>query len=372
MKISREWGTGSVFPRGNGRWCAKLQIPGAKPKYFYGRTEKIAAQKLDEARRRLGLGMPILSDRYTLSQFLDMWLHEVVSQGRESTYQAYQQRLVAHVIPRIGHVPIVRLTPQHVHRMMLDSAETGLAARTVRELRNVLRAALNVALKWGYVERNVAALTEPPKVKKFQAQSLDDEQALALVRHVRGHRLEALFILTLTLGLRRGEVLGLMWDDIDLDGAALQIRRQLQELRGRRSLVELKTESSLRTLAIPQFIVRSLREHRTRQIEQRLSAGSRWQEIGLVFPSEIGTPFGPRNLNREYYPIRDALGLGSLRFHDLRHSAGTILRIVGVELKIVQRILGHANYQTTADIYSPVIPKEMRDAAHQLDLLFGA
>lgn len=370
--MTRAWGSGTVFRRGDGRWCGKLQMPGSQPKYVYGRTRKDVEQKLDDARRRLGLGLPILTDRYTLAEFLGTWLDEIVSTGRESTYAIYRQRLESHVLPRIGQVPLTRLAPQHVQSMMADALAGGLSPRTVRELRGVLRAALNVALRWGYVERNVAALAEPPKVEPYQARSLTASEALRFLEHVRGHRLESLFVLSLGLGLRQGELLGLRWDDVDLDAASLHVRVQLQQVKGKPQLVELKTKASRRPLSLPAFIVRSLRDHRTRQLQQRLQAGTSWQEWGLVFPSSVGTPLSARNLDREFYAVRAELGLDTLRFHDLRHSAGTMLRLQGVSMKTTQLILGHASYHTTADTYSHVLPDEIVDAARRLDLLFGA
>jgi integrase len=180
-----------------------------------------------------------------------------------------------------------------------DRLQSGLSPQTIRHIIATLRAALGVAVKWQLVHRNFAALVSLPRIQKQEMKVFTAEQAKAFLDSVKGHRLEALFIMALTLGLRRGELLGLRWADIDLDTATLRVSYGLQRFDGKLHLVEPKTEKSRRVL-LPSLLIVALRAHRTRQLEERLATGSDWQESGFVFASTIGTPLEPRNLNRTF------------------------------------------------------------------------
>ena len=201
---------------------------------------------------------------------------------------------------------------------------------------------------------------------------LNVEQAKAFLKAAAGDRLEALFTVATSLGLRQAEALGLRWDDLDLDGARLSVRVSLQRIDGKPQLVETKTDKSRRTIKLPQFAVAALRAHRARQAEERLVAGSRWhKEWGLVFTTTIGTPIDRRNLLRRFREILTAANVPSHRFHDLRHTAASLLFAQDVRPKVVQEILGHSRIETTLNIYTHLLPELHDAAAEKMDALFG-
>jgi integrase len=173
------------------------------------------------------------------------------------------------------------------------------------------------------------------------------------------------------LGLRRGEVLGLRWEDVDLNAGTLRITGALQRLNGQLERTATKTKSSKRALSLPAVLVRTLQTHRDRQDLER--QGAEWKEHGLVFSTVVGTPIDPRNLNRQFRSILKKAGLPTTtRFHDLRHSAATFMLLIGVPLKVISKILGHTQIATTADVYAHILPELERDAADRMDELFGS
>jgi len=248
-------------------------------------------------------------------------------------------------------------------RIVEHLAAAGLSPRTVQYLRAILRRALGQALKWGLLARNVATLVDPPRVERHEVEPLTPEQAKALLATCRGDRLEALYTVALALGLR--------WDDVDLDGDMLRVRKQLQRIDGKLQLTEPKTARSRRSIALPGFAVQALREHRVRQFEERLLAGSRWQDMGLVFPSTIGTPVEPRNLVPQYHRLLDRAGLPAKRFHDLRHTCATLLLIQGEDIRVVMDVHGHSQISLTANTYQHVVQSLKERAADRMEAMFG-
>ena len=242
----------------------------------------------------------------------------------------------------------------------------------MREIRAVLRIALNQALKWGLVARNVAALVSPPHVEAYEGRSLTVAEAKAFIAACRGDRLEALYIVALGLGLRQGEVLGLRWEDVDVENAVLRIRQQVQRGDGALKLVELKTKKSRRTLPLPPFAVTALREHRARQLAERIRAGARWKDLGLVFSTSVGTPLDARNVTRLFTALRTSVkDLPDFTFHDTRRTCSSILLALGVHPRVVMEILGHAQIAITMEVYTDVVPELMTDAFARLETALG-
>ncbi len=236
-------------------------------------------------------------------------------------------------------------------------------------------------MKWSLVHRNVATLVTPPRVQKQEMKIFTPEQANVFLDSIKGHRLEALFVTALTLGLRRGELLGLRWSDIDFEARApfLRVNYALQRLDGELQLTEPKTEKSRSALPLPARLVAALRSHRAYQLEERLALGSKWQETGFVFASTIGTPLEPRNLNRLFDGLlekaNDSLEenakLPKIRLHDLRHSCATFLLSQGVPMRTVMEILRHSQISLTMNTYAHVMPEMTQAAIGVMDVIFA-
>ncbi len=236
----------------------------------------------------------------------------------------------------------------------------------------VLRRALKQALKWELVARNAAQLVDAPRVAQREIESFTPEQAKTFLDAIRGDRLEALYSVALAVGLRKGEILGLKWSDVDLDKRTLTVRASLQRINGALILVEPKSRQSRRTVALPRTVTDALRPHRARQFQERLLACSLWQDHGLVFPTTIGTPMDTRNLTRHFKRALQGAGLPLRRFHDLRHSCASLLLAQGVHPRVVMEILGHSQISLTMNTYSHVIDELQHEAAAQIDAVLGA
>jgi integrase len=196
---------------------------------------------------------------------------------------------------------------------------------------------------------------------------LTPEQARLFLGSVRGDRLEALYTVGLALGLRQGEILGLRWSDVDLDGGELRVAQALQRVNGRLQFVEPKSITSRRTVRLPNTVIRALRSHRVRQLEERLLAPDRWEKSDLVFTTSFGSPLDGRSVTRRFQAALEKAGLPRLRFHDLRHTAASIMLAQGISPRVVMETLGHSQISLTMNTYSHVMPSLKRDAAERMD-----
>jgi len=363
---------GTIRQRADGRWEAQVSMPRGKRKSYYGKTRREAQDKLRAALRDLDAGLDLAAGRQTVGQFLDRWLADVAKPSvRPSTYESYAGHVRNHLKPALGHIQLAKLTPQQVQTMLTEKTAAGLSPRTVQYIRAVLRRALGQAMKWGLVARNVATLTEPPRSAKKPVQPLTAEQARAFLDFTKDDRLGPLFHVAITTGLRQGELFGLRWPDVDLAAGTLTVRHALQRINGKPTLVAPKTDKSRRTVTLPASAVAALREQRKRQLQERLLAGSRWQDWGLVFASTIGTPLEPTNVTHRFQRLLADAGLPRQRFHDLRHCAASLLLAGGVPLRTIMGILGHSQISLTANTYTHLAPALERDAAAALDAVLA-
>jgi integrase len=366
---------GSIFQRKDGRWAATIHLGyrngKRQRKTFYGETRAAVSKQLTVALRDHEQGLPVAVERQTVAQFLDRWLEDCAKPAvRVKTYTSYAQTARLYLKPKIGHHQLAKLAPQHLQEMMKELTEE-VSAHTAAYARTVLRIALGEALKWGLVARNVASLVDPPRRQRLRVNPFTPEEAHAFLQAIKGDRLEALFSVPLAMGLRQGEALGLRWTDIDFEARLLKLERQLQRENGKLTLTELKSESSRRTLPLPETVVTALRAHRIRQLEEKMLAGKRWQENGLVFTSTVGTPLDARNLLRKYHAARERAGLRHQRYHDLRHCAGSLLLAQGVPPKTISEILGHSDIRLTLNTYAHVMPVMKREAADLMDAILS-
>lgn len=285
------------------------------------------------------------------------------------TYASYACLIRIHLIPELGHVPLAKLSPQQVQALLNRKLASGLAPRRVAMIRGVLRTALNQALRWGLVARNVATLVTPPRAAHFEVRPLDPAQARAFLDAVRGDRLEALYTVALALGLRQGEALGLRWDDVDVEAGVLHVRHALQRIDSKLQLVEPKSARSRRTIVLPDIVRDALRAHRVRQAEQRLGVGAEWEETGFVFTTALGRPLNDSNVTHMFQRHLARAGLPHQRFHDLRHACASLLLAQGVGPRVVMELLGHSQIALTLNTYSHVLPGLQKQAAVQMDAL---
>ncbi len=295
----RGHGERSIYRRNDGRWAASITLETGKRKTFYGKTRREVQEQLKAALHQQQEGTLITAPQQTLKQYLEYWLEEVHRQSiRDRTYECYEQIVRLHLVPALGHHPLQKLMPQHLQSFYNKKLKEGLSTTTVISFHNVLHKALKHAVRWNLVARNVCDMVSPPRRKHFEIQPLNLEQVQQLLAAARGHPQEALFILALTTGMRRGELLGLKWQDINVEAGTLQIRRILSRIPGKlpgKGYVEAepKTEKSRRSISLTPFALEALKQHRVRQLEAKLNAGSQWQEHDYVFCTSIGTHLNP-------------------------------------------------------------------------------
>ena len=361
-------GEDSIWRRKSGGWCAQYTVytsEGRKRRTLYGKTRQEVAAKLSKALADREGGLTFDAGSLTVGEYLARWLsHSVQDTVSQKTYERYESIVRVHLSPALGRIRLKTLTPDHVRGLYREKLDSGLAPRSVLHIHRTLSKALKQPTDDGLIPRNAAASVKPPQARREEMQPLSRDQVRMFLDTVKGDRMEALYILAVTSGLRQGELLALKWEDVDLEGTnpTLEVRRSLSETRGRRSFVTPKSGRG-RHLRLSKRAAGALRGHRKRQLEERVRKAGLWEDHGLIFPSEVGTPMSGRNLYRAFkIRVKRASLPQTLRFHDLRHTCATLLLRQGVNPKFVQELLSHAHISLTLNTYSHVLP-EMGDAA---------
>lgn len=362
MRRRRGNGEGTVYRTSDGRWRGQASIAG-KRHSVCGRTRAAALQEL--GRTIAASRAAIDGAATTLAGLLDRWLDEVVAPAlRPRTVRLYGDIARLHLIPALGSLPLAELRPEHVRRLHAALLALGLAPKTVRIAHGVLHGALQQAMAWQLVSGNVAALARPPRVPRKEIAVLDAGQVRRLLDAAEGGRWATLLTLALATGMRQGELLGLRWEDIDLDAGLVRVQRQL----GRDGmLAEPKTASGRRVIALPSSAVAMLRSHR-REREERPPAPGHYEP---VFCTSTGKPLCWRNVSRVFKAQLRQAALPAVPFHALRHTAVALLIRQGVHPKVIQERLGHGSAATTLDYYGHLLPGLGRDAAARLDALLA-
>jgi integrase len=288
---------------------------------------------------------------------------------RLTTYQGYERIVRLHIKPTLGRVKLQNLTPTHLRGLYRERLEAGLAPRMVQLIHTTLHKALKEAAADGLVPRNVAGLVRAPRPAGQETNPLTPEQARALLKTASSERLAALYVLAVTTGMRQGELLGLKWEDIDLNAGTLRVRRTLSTaIGGGFGFSPPKTAKGRRNIRLPESALSSLRNHREAQLEKRDGITGLWEDHGLVFTTHVGTPISRQDLiTRSFKPLLQRAGLPNIRFHDLRHTCATLLLCRGVHAKLVQELLGHATISVTLDTYSHVLPSMGDHTATAMD-----
>jgi integrase len=368
---SRANGDGDVFPRKNkaGKitsYRGAYVGPDGKRRYVSGKTKEEARKALRQARGDAERGLVFDADNLKLGEYLDRWLSDSVSDTvKATTFERYEQITRLHLKPALGRVKLKALTPAHVRGLYREKLEAGLSARTVRYIHTTLHKALKQAVMDGLIPRNATESVKPPQPCREEMCPLTPEQAKLLLKvaHETGDRLEALYVLAIHTGLRQGELLGLKWDDVDLEDGSLQVRRTLTITKNGPLFTSPKTTGSRRSVKLTSHAIEAVRHHLERQLGEIDRVGSLWSENGLMFASEMGESLNRHNLTRRSFkPLLKRAGLPQIRFHDLRHTCATLLLTRNVNPKIVSEMLGHSSIAITLDTYSHVLPN-MRDQA---------
>jgi integrase len=351
---------GTIYKRGN-RWCAQVRVNGRRLTK-YGATQGEVREWLKETISQVDNGLTITPK--TLGEFLPSWLETIRSSIRLSSYGTYKVHVDYHLVPALAEIKLQDLRPDHIQRFYTAKLESGTSKSTVRMCHAILHRALGDAVKWGLLARNVCNAVSKPKGKQREMSVWDTDQVARFLQAAQGHRWEALFYLAVTTGLRQSELLGLFWTDLDWQAGKLYIQRQYY----RGQLTEPKRISSRRPIVLGEVAIRKLRERQ--EIQARERERGHWEEQGFIFTSRGGQPASREVLRKTFIRLTKEAGLPKIRFHDLRHTAATLMLTQGVHPKVVSERLGHANIGMTLATYSHVLPSLQEDVAARFDALF--
>ena len=365
---------GSIWQRQDGRWTGAayvLTTAGTfRRAYVYGRTREQVHARLVELQDRSARGIPRTDHVWKVGEYLDYWLENIVRPGaRPTTYAKYETITRLYLRPGLGRHRLDRLSVAVVQAWLNSRLEAGDWVATVHVMRAVLGAALTRAMREELVSRNVARLATLPANYPARQQPWSVSKALAFLQAARGDRLYPAFVLLLVYGLRRGEVLGLSWRDVDVDNGVLRIHQQLLRVRGQLRLGPVKTNAGRRDLPLLGLPRSALLQHAELKI---LGAASHeWTAHDLVFTTRTARPVEPRNLARSFHRIIASAGLRPIRLHSLRHTTATLLKDLGVPPRDTMEILGHARIAVTMEIYTGADDASRRAALSKLSALFG-
>ncbi|MEU4803015.1 site-specific integrase [Actinosynnema sp. NPDC023587] len=402
-------GEGHARERKDGRFEAQVFVTtsdgGRKRVSVYGKSYDQCQDELTKLRDQERQGLPAVTTTMTVGEYLTFWLYQVAEPGiRRTTFTTYEGAVRLHIIPGIGKRKLKQLQAVHI-RTWLNGLRTKcqccaqgkdakraeapdvpakccakatpeccgeyLSASSIRHLLRVLRAALqNAVNEQELIARNVARMVKLNVTDPHKVRALTDVEARQVLVVAKQHRLYALWAVALAIGLRRGEALGLSWNDIDMVRKRVTIRQALHRVDKQLKLEEVKTDESNATIPLPGQLVRVLKEHRMNQLQERFEAGDAWQETGLVFTTTMGGPIEPRNVNRMFARLCTQANVRQVRVHDLRHSCATLLFSMGVDAATVQRVLRHSSITVTTSTYVEVIERVQRDALDGMDAFF--
>lgn len=371
-KGRRGHGEGTVTQRKDGRWHGAFYSDDGKRHFVYGSTQQEALAKLRKAQREDEQGTLATGPNLKVDAYLQQWLEEVQKPTvRISTYVKYKKLINTYIVPALGGYQLQKLMPQHIQALYTNMGKKGLSAKTIQNVHGLLHNALDNALRWNMVSRNVTSVVKPPRVRKKEKQAVNLEQARALMLAARGERLEMFIALALTTGMRRGELLALRWSDVDLDSRVLHVRRTVDFI-ARYGYVENepKTERSRRDILLPLFVINMLKAHRVSQLEQRLKVGKKWVDLDLVICGLEGNYLNPRYILKMFSKLLQSAGLPHMRIHDLRHSVLSLLVGMQIDPLSVQELAGHEDITTTLGIYGHVNYAMLQFIADKFDEVF--
>ena len=410
MAKRRANGEGTITKRKDGRYHAAAYVyrpDGTRTrKFVYGKTRDEVAQKLTEIQEKTRQGIPAATSTMALADYLTYWLSAVApTRLKPATLNSYEGLTRLYIAPALGRKRLNRLSPADIRLFLaqfkdtclcclrgVDAAREKLAqaccakgkccqrqpsARTVQYVHATLSAALQQAVREELIGRNVARIVETPTAVNQEVQPLDREEAQKLLRAARTHRFHALWLLLISVGLRRGEVLALSWNDVDLDNGQLRVRRNLQRVSKELIFGTPKTKRSMRTVSLPRRCITALKARNSEQQKEQSAAGEKWDPLphqpdGLVFTTVTGRPTEPRSLNRMLTVLCRKAQVRRVRVHDLRHTCASLLLEQGVDARTIMETLGHSTITLTLNTYAHVMDTTLRAAAERMDDALGA
>lgn len=375
-------GTGSIRQRTKngkvyweGRYSVKDPLTGKNiQRSVSGKTQGEAYKKLIKAQTEIEQGTYIEPSKITVGEWLDIWMNTYLGGIKPLTVLSYTQHVNNHIKPALGDIKLDRLNPHTIQRFYNDLGIThdkkaGLSPKTVGNIHGVLHKALQQAVKIGYLRTNASEACELPRTEQAEIRPLDDKAIQAFMNAIQGHRFEAVYLVALFTGLRRGEVCGLTWDCVDLEHGTILVKKQLQPIPGKSGEFRLTStkNSKGRKITAAAYVVDILRRQKVQQTEARLKAGPDWEDDGFVFTDDRGHHISPHTLYNNFKRIMASIGLPETRLHDLRHTYAVAALRAGDDIKTVQETLGHHSAAFTLNVYGHVTEEMKQASAARMD-----
>ncbi|WP_342042830.1 site-specific integrase [Bacillus sp. OTU2372] len=340
------------------------------------KTKKEAEKYINEQLNAIDKGTYFEPSEITLSEYLDYWLENHAKPNTaHRTYENYQYMINLHLKPVLGPIKISKLQPSHLQEYYAQKLsngkidEGGLSAQSVKHHHRLIFKALKDAVKWQLIVRNVAEAVTPPKTRKVEMQTWDNEQVKVFLNVSKDSPYYPIYLTAINTGMRRGEVLGLRWQDIDFDNNIVYVRQSLQEVKNVGLTFKEPKSGKTRSISVTPSLIKELKKIYKQQLENKLLIGQGYKDLDLVFAQRNGKPIQPTEMARNYRKIVDLSGLPYIRFHDLRHTHATLLLKQGVHPKVVSERLGHSTIGITMDTYTHVLPNMQKEAALLLEQL---
>ena len=358
---------GSITKLPSGSFRAQITLDGKRLNYT-ARTRKECQEWLRKTLNHIDEGLTFKGTQITTGEYLTGWLIDTKPSLRPKPAHQYGKLIENHIIPALGKVKLKDLRPGHINALYRNRLESGIGTRTIRYIHSTLHRALQVAVNQGLLTRNPASGCTPPRYVHDEMTIFNESQVTTFLIAARGSRHEALYTMAVKTGMRQGELLGLKWSDLDWTTGQLQVKRQVQRVKGQGFVfLEPKTRSGRRTVQLGEAMLQALRKHKEMQDLEKSFAGARWQEYDLIFASTVGTATDLNNLGKEFRKILATTGLPKIRFHDLRHTAASIMLKHNIPVLTVSRFLGHARASITLDIYGHLIPGMIEEVGKLMD-----
>ncbi|WP_339063632.1 tyrosine-type recombinase/integrase [Tepidibacillus marianensis] len=376
---------GHVRKRGS-KWAFVLDIGRDEKtgkriqKWFSGyNTKKEAEKAMTQKVHELNTGAYVEPSKLTLRDYLYQWLENYAKVNTAPrTYEGYEMIIRNHLAPSLGHIVLEKLKPLHIQKYYSAKLTNGrfdgmggLSAQTILHHHRVLKEALEQAIKWQLIIRNVADAVEPPRPQKIEMVTLNKEEVSKLIEAAKGSPLFPIIFTAIYTGMRRGEILALRWKDININNKMISVRQTLQAVKGKGLIFKEPKSGKERTVSIPDSLIEQLKKQKIKQRENKLLLGQIYSDQDLVFAQKNGSPFQPSEVTRGFNKIIKESGITKVRFHDLRHTHATLLLEEGIHPKIVSERLGHSSINITLDTYSHVLPNIQEEAANRFNELLS-
>lgn len=372
---------GHIRRRGKASWAVVLDLgrdaEGRRRQKWHAirGTKRDAERELSRLLHEFNTGGYVAPTRMNVGDYLERWLTDYAKTNvAPKTYERYADIVRSHLKPALGHRPLAKLLPLdiqgHYSKALIEGRRDGrggLSPQTVLHHHRVLHVALKHAVRWQLLARNPTDAVEPPSPVQHKIRAFDEAETARLLTAAARSRLYRPILLAVTTGLRRGELLALRWDAVDLKRCVLSVREALEQTKAGLRFKQPKTAKGRRQVDLPGLAVTHLRQHRTDQVQRKLLLGPAYQENGLVFPEPDGRPWAPDKFTRAFHSLMRRAGFAGFRFHDLRHTHATQLLRQSIHPKVVSERLGHATVSITLDLYSHVLPGMQKEAAERVD-----